>query len=50
VAENISSLTRKNKAYGAESTNDVSTTECSIADLYEFVNPHGKGDAVARKI
>lgn len=37
VADNISSLTRKNKAYGAESTNDVSTTAYSVADLYEFV-------------
>lgn len=37
VAENIGSLTRKNKAYGAESTNDVSTTAYSVADLYDFV-------------
>lgn len=37
VAENIGSLTRKNKAYGAESTNDVSTTAYIVADLYDFV-------------
>ena len=37
VADNIGSLTRGNYARGAESTNDVSTTIYSIADLYRFV-------------
>lgn len=42
AADNISSLTRKNKAYGAESTSDVSTADYSIADLYELVKTHAK--------
>ena len=37
VADNIGSLTRRNNARGAESTNDVSTTVYSISDLYGFV-------------
>ena len=38
VADNIGSLTRRNNARGAESTNDVSPTIYSISDLYGFVN------------
>ena len=37
VADNIGSLTRRNNARGAESTNNVSTTVYSISDLYGFV-------------
>ena len=40
VAENIGSLTDENKARHAESTNDVSTTKYSVADLFAFVKKY----------
>ena len=41
VADSIGSLTRNN-SYGAESTNDASTTIYSIADLYSLVKTYDK--------
>ena len=41
VADNIGSLTHDTN-HGAETTNDVSSTKYSIADLYEFVNQFDK--------
>lgn len=37
AAENIGSLTDENKAHHAESTNDVSTTNYNVANLFEYV-------------
>lgn len=49
VADNIGSLTRRNNARGAESTNDVSTTVYSISDLYGFVKKFDNEFSPARK-
>lgn len=47
VADNVGSLTRFR---GAESTNDVSTTDYSISDLYSFVKRYDKDFTPARKV
>lgn len=47
VADNVGSLTRFR---GAESTNDVSTTDYSISDLYSFVKRYDKDFTPAREV